>query len=299
MNHYNAATAALAMILAPIASAEIIHVPADHPTIQGAIDAAVDGDEIVVAPGVYFGGTFAAIYIPEKSIVLRSTDPESAQVVAATSIQAQLYLFGGDQTTLVDGFSFKRPTGGGSLRKSLVLFESAATVRNCVWSGMHIDIIPPPDGVLTIHGGSAVVERCRISNNEIYNATIIACRRGAAPTLVDNIVSGNAGWPIGFGIRSEEGCNPTLIGTLMCGNTLAFNPVVGPWTDGGGNTLDGACPCPADIDYDGVVGFGDLLGVLARWGPCLGWGCEADIDDNGDIGFGDLLAVLSTWGPCE
>ena len=34
---------------------DIIDVPADFATIQAAIDAAVDTDEIVVAPGTYFG----------------------------------------------------------------------------------------------------------------------------------------------------------------------------------------------------------------------------------------------------
>ncbi|MCH7547791.1 MAG: hypothetical protein IID30_15445, partial [Planctomycetes bacterium] len=49
--------------------ASIINVPADQPTIQAAINAAVDGDEIIVAPGLYvenivFGG---------KTITVRSS----------------------------------------------------------------------------------------------------------------------------------------------------------------------------------------------------------------------------------
>ena len=39
---------------APVAVAEIINVPDDFATIQSAINAAADGDEVVIAPGTYF-----------------------------------------------------------------------------------------------------------------------------------------------------------------------------------------------------------------------------------------------------
>jgi hypothetical protein len=54
--------------------------------------------------------------------------------------------------------------------------------------------------------------------------------------------------------------------------------------------------CPADIDGDGTVGIGDLLGLLAAWGPCPG--CPADIDGDDIVGISDLLALLAAWGPC-
>lgn len=57
-----------------------------------------------------------------------------------------------------------------------------------------------------------------------------------------------------------------------------------------------ANPCPGDLDGDGAVGFGDLLALLASWGPCDG--CAEDIDANGHVGFSDLLIVLGTWGSC-
>lgn len=51
--HIAAVTVLLAAVVVPVANAVIINVPGDQPTIQAEIDAAVDGDEIVVAPGTY------------------------------------------------------------------------------------------------------------------------------------------------------------------------------------------------------------------------------------------------------
>ena len=53
-------------------------------SIQMAIDFAVDGDEVVVAPGTYL----ETIDLKGRAIILRSFAPEDPDVVAATIIDA-------------------------------------------------------------------------------------------------------------------------------------------------------------------------------------------------------------------
>lgn len=61
-------------------------------------------------------------------------------------------------------------------------------------------------------------------------------------------------------------------------------------------TRIGAPPCAGDVDGSGGVGFGDILAVVAEWGPCDG--CDADTDSNGMVDITDLLTVLAGFGPC-
>ncbi|MEE9296589.1 MAG: hypothetical protein V3W34_16720 [Phycisphaerae bacterium] len=57
---------------------------------------------------------------------------------------------------------------------------------------------------------------------------------------------------------------------------------------------------PADLDGDGVVGVGDLLILLANWGPCadckLPGDCPPDLNDDCSVGVVDLLILLANWG---
>lgn len=56
--------------------------------------------------------------------------------------------------------------------------------------------------------------------------------------------------------------------------------------------------CHTDVDGDNIVGIGDLLIVIAQWGPCPPT-CPGDVTANGEVGIWDLLEVLANWGPCE
>ncbi len=68
-------------------------------------------------------------------------------------------------------------------------------------------------------------------------------------------------------------------------------------TDANEDGLLDICECPADCAQppNNVVGFEDILAVFAAWmqpgGPC-------DVNFDGTVGFGDVLIVIGTWGPC-
>jgi murein tripeptide amidase MpaA len=53
-----------------------------------------------------------------------------------------------------------------------------------------------------------------------------------------------------------------------------------------------------DLNGDGSVGIGDLLMLLAEWGPCPDppAECPADLDGDGNVGINDLLILLANWG---
>ncbi len=88
----------------------------------------------------------------------------------------------------------------------------------------------------------------------------------------------------------EADCNANLV---LDGCDIAG----GDSDDANGNGTPDECECIGDIDGDGTVAFGDLLGVLSAWGGCMQ--CPEDLDGSGDVGFNDLLLLLAAWGSCS
>jgi len=80
MNRARRLSLAIASLLpVSLAHAAPINVPADQPTIQAALNAAVPGDEVVIAPGVY--AIAAQINVPLSDIVVRSASGTPADTI--------------------------------------------------------------------------------------------------------------------------------------------------------------------------------------------------------------------------
>jgi len=124
--------AALALLVAAgSASAAVINVPADQPTIQTAINTAGAGDVVVVAPGVY----------PErvdflgKRITVRSAQGPSVTTITGAGFTGPVLLAVNGETTatVLEGFTI---TGGdGDDGGGLFAQDAGLTIRDCVFIG--------------------------------------------------------------------------------------------------------------------------------------------------------------------
>jgi len=144
-----------------------VTVPDQYPTIQEAIDAAEDGDEIVVDLGVYR----ERIDFKGKNITVRSTDPDDPDVV--------------DQT-IIDG-------GGGTV----VSFRSGEG-EGAVLSGLTVS---RGSGIVISGESSPVISKNVIEDNTAEYGGGIAVF-DSSPTIVDNLIIGNSGF-LGGGIFIE------------------------------------------------------------------------------------------------
>lgn len=178
--------------LAASANAAIINVPADQPTIQAAITASVNGDEVVVAPDTYN----ETINLGGKAITLRSTDPNDPAVVASTIIDAQgagtviSCNSGETASTVVSGFTIIGGSAGsgGGMRNT----NSSPTVTDCIFMA----------NSATFGGG--------IENNN------------SSPTVTDCIFTGNTASNSGGGMNNFNDSSPSVTNCTFTSNSAGF-----------------------------------------------------------------------------
>jgi hypothetical protein len=132
----------------------IINVPADFPTIQGAINAAVDGDEVVVANGTYSTG----VDILNKSITLRSASNLPAFCTIGAPADTGVAVLGAGEHCEIRGIRFS-----GGLRGVEINAGASATVVNCIVAGHSI-------GGVFMNGETLEMRDSTISNNSTTNA---------------------------------------------------------------------------------------------------------------------------------
>jgi pectin methylesterase-like acyl-CoA thioesterase len=194
-----------------------ILVPADYPTIQAAIDAAVNGNTIIVQPGTYYEN----INFGGKDITLTSTDPSDSSIVAATVIDGNaagsVVTFAGSETSECQLLGFKitngdvANTGGGIYGNG-----TYARIDNCWITGNHagdnnVNYSGRGGG---LHSCNGIISNCKITNNV---ALFIGGGIGNSYGLISNcIFAGNLAIYDGGAIG---GCDGTINNCTIVKNT--------------------------------------------------------------------------------
>ncbi|MCH2161870.1 MAG: right-handed parallel beta-helix repeat-containing protein [Phycisphaerales bacterium] len=306
--------------------AETINVPGDHATIQGAIDAAADGDEILVAAGTYpetlFPGT--------KSFILRgSVDASGAPTTFVISdADSAIRLNDNDSADLLfENLRLRGPSnwslsrGGG-----FYCSDSRPTLRNCVF-----DTCTAINGSYNYGGGAFAL--CQFSDltPTFIDCTFLNCRahygggfyfyvhtsskfaasvslRGcsfinndaedeggaiylygeAGIHIEDCRFESNSTGGLASGIKHAYACRTTVKDSIFCSDDPTSMHIRTSYTELGGNCFTDDC---ADDDGDGVP---DSC-VFTQ-------SCREDANGDGYVDGADLGLLIASWGsatPCS
>jgi hypothetical protein len=218
-----------------------IRVPADYATIQDAINAAKDGDIILVADGVYTGLGNKEIWF-NKPVTLRSENGASKTVIDCQG-SGRAFIFYNDsgKPGHLDGFTIKNGKAswlngagswGGAGGGGIIINNASPIIENCIVT----DCVATSDsaafgGGVMISGSKAVIKNCTISNNTIslppggdpatnpQGGAGIVIMNGSTPTISGCTITGNktTGWSTGGGVY-VKGSSP-----LISNCTISYN----------------------------------------------------------------------------
>ncbi|MAE68860.1 MAG: hypothetical protein CME06_00165, partial [Gemmatimonadetes bacterium] len=163
--------AALCSICSLVASGTTIHIPADQPTIQAGIDAASQGDTVLVAPGTYTGDGNRDIDFGGTDLVLISEEGAEATVIDCE----------GSRTDYHRGFDFH-------MGESAAAVIEGFTIRGGYVGG---DFPSRVGGGIRCAPGSPTLLSCIITENSAISAGGIYCADGSMPVLADCTISHN------------------------------------------------------------------------------------------------------------
>ncbi|MBL4902446.1 MAG: right-handed parallel beta-helix repeat-containing protein [Desulfocapsa sp.] len=208
-----------------------IRVPADHATIQGAINAAKEGDVILVADGVYTGPGNKEIWF-NKPVIIRSENGPSKTIIDCEG-SGRAFIFHNDsgKSGQLDGFTIKNGKAawingagswGGGGGGGIIIINASPVIKNCIITNCVATSDEAAFGAgIMISGSRAVIKNCTISNN------IIALPLGGDPA------SNPQG---GAGIVIMNGSTPIISGCTITGNKTTG------WSTGGGIYVKGSSP---------------------------------------------------------
>lgn len=201
--------------------------PADFDNIQAAINAANDGDTVLVADGTYTGPGDRDIDFIGKAITVRSQNGPENCIIDCEGIRRGFYFHSDEDTnSILDGLTITNGyasnfypqqaewSGGGILCRG-----GSPTIRNCILTGNTTH--NGTGGGIRASGG--IISNCLIRENYAIGLGQFGPGGGGIScggnTIVSNcIISGNTAVSSGGGIRCT-GSNVRIINCTIVGNS--------------------------------------------------------------------------------
>ena len=109
---------------------------ADFTYIQGALQVASDGDEILVMPGTYTGTGATIVNTLGKEVWLHSSGGPEVTIIDGEGVRRGIQCVGGETSnTIIEGFTI---TGGSALDGGgMINIGSSPTLTNCIFENNH------------------------------------------------------------------------------------------------------------------------------------------------------------------